>query len=284
MLDEDLIAAFWDEFPCGDSQVGGLERFAADHQAFFDEYDAFRYTKEAHILECLDGLEVAGKRVLEIGLGEGADSEQLIRRGATWSGLDLTPESVRRVETRLALRGLPYEKVVQGSATANPYPPESFDLVFSHGVLHHIPDIVAAQREIHRVLVPDGELVVMVYAKWSLNYLVAIGLVRRAGLLGLRLLRRDPGGISGQHLENMRRIGTFRYLRMSEFIHHNTDGPLNPYAKVYDRRRLREDFPDFELVRTYRRFMHAPPLPVSKLPFGRIVGWHLWAHLRPRQA
>ena len=104
-------------------------------------------------------------KLLEIGLGQGADSEQIIRRGARWSGLDLTAESVARLRTRLELRQLPYDELKQGSALAIPYPDNAFDKVFSHGVLHHIPDIRLAEREIARVLKPRGELIMMVYAK-----------------------------------------------------------------------------------------------------------------------
>ena len=66
--------------------------------------------------------------------------------------------------------------------------------MFSHGVLHHIPDIRLAEREIARVLKPGGELIMMVYAKWSFNYLVSIGLLRRLGLLALYGLNLDPSG------------------------------------------------------------------------------------------
>ena len=86
--------------------------------------------------------------MLEIGLGQGAESEQIIRRGARWSGLDLTRESVDRVAMRMTLRGLGYDDLRQGSALAIPWPDDSFDIVFSHGVLHHIPDIARAQSEI----------------------------------------------------------------------------------------------------------------------------------------
>ncbi len=65
-------------------------------------------------------------------------------------------------------------------------------MVFSHGVLHHVPDIEQAQREIHRVLRPGGELVIMMYARRSLNYLVAIGLFRRKASAA-RPLTRSPG-------------------------------------------------------------------------------------------
>ena len=68
---------------------------------------------------------------------------------------------------------------------------------------------------------------------------------------------------------------------MREFTHHNTDGPGNPYALVYDRRRVERDFPSFRVTRTYKRFMHAPPLPLNQLPGETLLGWHLWIHLEP---
>ena len=141
-------------------------------------------------------------------------------------------------------------------------------------------DIDTAQKEIARVLKPEGELIIMVYAKWSLNYLVSICLVRRLGLLGLYLLKANPAGIYGQHLENAKSYGIGNYLRMSNFIHRNTDGPHNPYAKVYSVKEIQRDFSEFEVVDSYKCFMHAPPLPVKYLLLSRQLGWHVWAHLR----
>ena len=165
---------------------GGLrERFKGNYDRFFTDYDRFRYQNERHLPACIDALNVAGKQVLEIGLGEGSESELLIRQGARWSGIDLTAESVERVRTRLTVRELSFQDLRQGSVLDLPFADDSFDMVFSHGVLHHVPDIMQAQREIHRVLRPGGELVIMMYARWSLNYLVSIGLIRRAVLLGL---------------------------------------------------------------------------------------------------
>jgi len=281
-MNEAEIKAFWEAHPCGDHQVGGLRTgHAGSHEAFFREYDAFRYEQEPHIPKVLDSIGFSGKKVLEIGLGQGAESEQIIRRGACWSGLDLTAESVARVRTRLEVRQLPFQDLKQGTALNIPYPSCSFDMVFSHGVLHHIPDIVRAQREIARVLRPDGELVIMVYAKWSLNYLLAIAFLRRLGLMALYSLKMTPGGIYGEHVRNVRELGIVHYLRMSNFIHRNTDGPANPYSKVYSLADIRRDFPSFRIIRSYKRLMHAPPLPVSRLPLASLLGWHLWVHLRP---
>ncbi|MFP5213641.1 MAG: class I SAM-dependent methyltransferase [Acidobacteriota bacterium] len=280
-MDEAQIQQFWQNHPCGEDQVGGLLRYRSDYDSFFSAYDRCRYNKESHIPECLDGIDFRGKRVLEIGLGQGADSEQIIRRGAVWTGLDITQESVRRVQTRLALRNLPYKELKQGSVLHMPFEDESFDIVFSHGVLHHVPDVLGAQREIRRVLGKDGELIVMLYAKWSLNYLVAIALVRRLMLVWQHLTRKELDGKAAQHLANAREAGLLNYLKMKNYIHKNTDGPLNPYSKVYDLRTVRQDFPSFTICRSYKRFMHAPPLDVSRLPMQRVLGWHLWVHMKP---
>jgi len=288
-MDEQAVRSFWQGHACGDAQVGGLhQRFHGDYERFFADYDRFRYQNERHLPQCVDALNVAGRRVLEIGLGEGSESERLIRAGARWSGTDLTAESVARVRTRLALRDLPHEDLRQASVLDLPFADDTFDVVFSHGVLHHVPDIKRAQGEIHRVLRPGGELVIMVYARWSLNYLVSISLIRRAALVAAFplaragiLTPRPAHGMLAAHIANAKAMGLLRYLRLDEFVHHNTDGPANPYALVYDRRRIEHDFPSFRVTRTYKRFMHAPPLPVHRLPGETLMGWHLWAHLRP---
>jgi len=279
---EEQIAKFWESHPCGENVLGS--KFKGDYEAFFKNYDTFRYTKEAHILECLDEIDFRGKRVLEIGLGQGADSEQIIRRGGLWSGLDLTQESVDRVRARVEIHRLPHDKIEVGSALDIPFPANSFDIVFSHGVLHHIPEIEKAQEEIRRVLKPDGELIVMLYARWSLNYILAIGVVRRLALIPLYILNFAPNAMIADHIKNAKEVGLLNYLRMKNFLHANTDGPKNPFSRVYDLARVKNHFSAFEVEQSYKCFMYAPPLPVRRLPFSKWLGWHLWVRMRPTQA
>jgi len=277
------IQDFWQAHPCGAELVGDLNDETRDEYAsFFDRYDEYRYSKEPHILKNLDRIDWRGKRVLEIGLGQGADAEQIVRRGGNYSGIDLTDESVKRVKMRFALKGLEHDRIEQASALELPFPDNSFDIVYSHGVLHHIPEIKRAQSEIARVLKPTGQLIAMLYAKWSLNYLLPISIVRRLGLAGLYLTGVRPGGIYDDHLANAREVGLARYLSMKNFVHVSTDGPFNPYSKVYGRKEVEQDFPDFEIVETHKEFMHAPPLPVAGLPLAGTLGWHLWVTMRPR--
>jgi SAM-dependent methyltransferase len=275
------IRDFWQAHPCGAELVGDL---AADEREayldFFERYDAYRYAKEPHILKRLDAINFAGKRVLEIGLGQGADGEQIVRRGGVYSGVDLTDEAVKRTRMRLTLKGLPFERVEQASALELPLEDDSFDIVFSHGVLHHIPEVRTAQSEIARVLRPGGRLIAMLYAKRSLNYF-SIATLRRAGLAAIYGLGIKAGGIYGAHLDKARRTGLRNYMRMHNFINVSTDGAYNPYSKVYSLADVRHDFPDFRIVSSHREFMHAPPLPVGWLPLAGILGWHLWVEMRP---
>lgn len=283
MVKEDSIKSHWEAIPVGENVIGSLDRdFAGDHDSFFNAFDAWRYSKERHILGVLDQFRWHGKRVLEIGLGQGADSEQLIRRGAIWSGIDLTQESVQRVAKRLALRNLPHEQLVQGSVVQLPFPDNRFEMIYSHGVLHHVPDIIAAQRELLRVLKPDGRLIIMLYARNSLNYQISIKVLRRLGLALIYFLPVPVAGIYAEHKRLAQKAGIIEYLKMSNFIHRSTDGPDNPYSKVYTRRLIEQDFPSFDVVRTFKMYMHAPPLPVHGLPGSSLLGWHLWAVLSPR--
>jgi SAM-dependent methyltransferase len=283
MIDESAIRSRWERIPVGENVIGNLTKdFGDDYDAFFSTFDSWRYGRERHILGMLDRFDWKNKRVLEIGLGQGSESEQLIKRGAIWSGIDLTEESVKRVNARLTLRRLPYEDLKRASALDIPFPAARFDVVFSHGVLHHIPDILQAQREIRRVMKDDGRLIVMLYAKNSLNYQVAIKWIRRLGLALICIVKLPVSGISGEHRDAAKKEGLLRYLRMRNFIHRSTDGPDNPYSKVYDRSALTADFPAFDIVGIEKRWMHAPPLPVHGLPGERLVGWHLWAVLKSR--
>lgn len=281
-MEETTIRDFWNTHPCGEYVVDAT--FAAEAERFFTDYDAYRYRVEGHILECLDAIHWRDQDVLEIGLGQGADSEQLIRRGASWSGLDLTPEAVNRVRTRLTLRNLPFGNIRVGSILEPPYAPRSFDKIYSHGVLHHVPDIQRASAQIAKLLRPGGELVMMMYARWSWHYLLTIGIYSRLVQAAAYLAGRHGGDVMrGGYVEVIRRYGLLRYLRLKNFVHHNTDGPMCPYSGVYDLARVRRDFPGFEIVKAYKRYL--PPVPLLgywRGPWESQMGFNLWVHLRPR--
>ncbi len=77
-----------------------------------------------------------GLKVLEVGVGLGADHQQFADAGAELYGIDLTEKAVEHTRKRLAYLGLESNLSV-GDAEDLDFPDESFDLVYSWGVLHH---------------------------------------------------------------------------------------------------------------------------------------------------
>jgi len=287
------IQDFWQENPVGENLTGKNE----DWVEHFKLYDAFRYRTEGHILGELDKIDFQDKTVLEIGIGQAADSIQIAQRGATWSGLDLTEAAVKRANIRFELANQTYGEAKQGSATTIPWPDNSFNIVYSHGVLHHIPQVKDVSKEISRVLEPDGKLILMVYHKGSLNYYLSIGFIRRVGLAfvllldSLGLFKAGKESVIGIHIANARNMGVWNYMNMETFIHHNTDGPENPYSKVYNIDDIHQDFEEFEIEQSGVHFVNVRHFPgLRLLPsfaflfLEKRFGWHLWGFLRNKKS
>jgi ubiquinone/menaquinone biosynthesis C-methylase UbiE len=96
-------------------------------------------------------------RALEIGSGTGYFTLNLLRAGVVREAVasDISPGMLRALEASAGKLGLPVETVAC-EASSLPFEDESFDLVFGHAVLHHLPDLAGAFREFRRVLRPGG--------------------------------------------------------------------------------------------------------------------------------
>jgi SAM-dependent methyltransferase len=96
-------------------------------------------------------------RALEIGAGTGYFSLNLLRAGVIGEAVatDISPGMLARLERSAAELGLPVETAAC-EASELPFDADSFDLVFGHAVLHHVPDLHAAFREFRRMLRPGG--------------------------------------------------------------------------------------------------------------------------------
>lgn len=168
---------FWNAASCGEA----LYLPSAD-RAGYEEQARRRYSLEPCIPELARFDAAAGRRVLEIGVGLGADHQRYAAAGAELYGVDLTERAVEHSQRRLRAFGLSSQLAV-GDAEQLTFAADSFDIVYSWGVVHHSPDVARAIAEIHRVLRPGGELRVMIYHKWSL---VGLMLWTRYALLALR--------------------------------------------------------------------------------------------------
>jgi ubiquinone/menaquinone biosynthesis C-methylase UbiE len=98
-------------------------------------------------------------RALEIGSGTGYFGLNLLLAGVVKEGVatDISPGMLQALSESAAGLGLDVETACC-QASSLPFPDDSFDLVFGHAVLHHLPDLGAAFREFGRVLRPGGAI------------------------------------------------------------------------------------------------------------------------------
>jgi ubiquinone/menaquinone biosynthesis C-methylase UbiE len=99
----------------------------------------------------------------------GTDHLSMAREGGILHGIDLTPRNLEVTRTRLGIYGFDSELSV-GDAENLPYKDDSFDFVYSFGVVHHSPDTRKIVSEIHRILVPGGRCHVTVYHRNSVFF------------------------------------------------------------------------------------------------------------------
>src|SRR4026209_1565515 len=166
---KDRVRAFWQEHPCGtkfaDAEPGSPK--------FYELVEAHSYAKEWHIPAAADFANTAGLKVLEIGCGLGTDGAQFAKAGADYTGVDLTEAAIELARKRFTLSGLKGTFQVADAENLD-FASDTFDLVYSHGVLHHTPDTQRAVNEVWRVLRPGGRAVIMLYHRDSYNYRVNI--------------------------------------------------------------------------------------------------------------
>src|SRR5215470_17830577 len=156
------VLDFWNAASCGEDLY--LDGQTLDSYRRQSEQ---RYALEPYIIPFADFAGARGKRVLEIGVGLGADHQRFAECGADLYGIDLTERAVEHTARRLAGFRL-VSKLGTGDAERLEFPDEFFDLVYSWGVLHHTPDTPRAVGEVFRVLKSGGVAKVMIYHKWSL--------------------------------------------------------------------------------------------------------------------
>ena len=126
-----------------------------------------RYELEPYILKFADFGDIKNKKILEIGVGLGADHQLLAESGANLYGIDLTERAISYTRHRFKCFGLRSELTVSDAENLD-FSSNFFDGVYSWGVLHHSPNTLKAIAEVWRVLKPYGVAKIMIYHKWSL--------------------------------------------------------------------------------------------------------------------
>ena len=261
--------AFWDEL-CGTglAQSLGITEITPTSLARFD--DAYM-TYYPYLARYLRELPVKGRNLLEIGLGFGTVGQILTAAGARYHGADIAAGPVTMMRDRLRWLGRASENaVVQASALELPWKDDTFDVVVSVGCLHHTGDLPRAIDEVHRVLMPGGLALVMLYNAHSFRQLVRVPYQR---LHGLRARR-------GRNEE------------VRAMYDANSAGEAAPHTDFVSPRDVRRLFADFSTVSVEPQNFDPLVLPLGRgrrltVPrerllgnVGRVLGLDLYIHAR----
>jgi 2-polyprenyl-3-methyl-5-hydroxy-6-metoxy-1,4-benzoquinol methylase len=160
------VRQYWDRRPCNirhSPQPVGT-------RAYFDEVEARKYFVEPHIPRFAEFERWRGKRVLEIGCGIGTDTVNFARHSAQVTAVDLSANSLEIARQRVELFELSDRaRFYQGSAEelTSFLPRETYDLIYSFGVIHHTPHPERLLAEARQYAAAGSTLKLMVYHRYS---------------------------------------------------------------------------------------------------------------------
>jgi SAM-dependent methyltransferase len=229
-----------------------------DKPLSYEEKREFRYRLQDYMLGFFAFESLRGKLVLDLGSGSGIDSCEMIKHGAEVVSVDFSPLSCKSTKALLVETRFP-GNVVMADARYLPLRSDQFDVIYSFGVIHHIPEISRVVREVSRCLREDGEFLGMVYHRDSLLYAYS--------LLYLHGIREGLFSKSSTEQEIASRFSERK------------EG--NPYTKCYTKVELEDllhQFFDFADARIFYNVIDT--LQARKIKFrlenlSTDLGWHL---------
>jgi SAM-dependent methyltransferase len=168
------VKKFWDDRPCNvkhsSKEVGTRE--------YFNEVERKKFRAEPHIIKFTEFSSWEGKKVLEIGCGLATVGANFAFHGADYTGVELSESSLELAKKRFEVfdqKGKFYSGNAEELSTFVPV--ETYDLIYSFGVIHHSPYPEKIISEIKKYMNKDSVLKIMLYAKdsWK-NYMIDAGL------------------------------------------------------------------------------------------------------------
>jgi 2-polyprenyl-3-methyl-5-hydroxy-6-metoxy-1,4-benzoquinol methylase len=223
---------FWNKYPC--------DRRGGKREESLLKLQKERYSKYYWLKPFINPDEWDGKDILEVGSGIGIDSSMFLDNGGNVVSLDLSSNSLQIAKcifdgnfinaSALNLKNLFRSK---------------FDLVYSFGVLHHIPNMESVIDQIYSILKDDGEIILMLYNKRSLNYL------KKFLVNGILRGWMFKGGRSTELIKNTER---------------GASDELRPFMSCYTVKQVRKLLHKFGNVRTEIHHLSPSDLPVFGIP------------------
>ena len=174
-------------------EKGSKEYFDEIDRRFFSTVREYMPWQDRPFDNLLDFADLKSKDVLEIGVGHGSHAQLIATHCHSFTGIDLTETAIGMTQQRFSVNGL-LGDIKQMDAEKMVFPSNSFDLVWSWGVIHHSANTDKIIQEISRVLRPGGCAVLMVYHRSPWRYYVYDGFFK--GILRGELFRTQ-GGLHG---------------------------------------------------------------------------------------
>jgi ubiquinone/menaquinone biosynthesis C-methylase UbiE len=240
--------AWWQDHPMRYDwkQEVGHPEFSAEFYSeidrrFFQNAMEFMPWSEIPFDPLINFDRLADQDVLEIGVGNGSHAGLLAKHAKSFTGIDLTDYAVRSTTERLRHFGLS-GTIERMDAERMAFPDNSFDFIWSWGVIHHSSDTREVLSEMRRVLRPGGQAVTMVYHRNLWNYYIVGGLVQ--------------GVLRGGLMKNKSLHGN---------IQNHTDGAIARYYSKSDWRLLVSEFMNVDQIKIYGSKLELLPIPSGRV-------------------
>ena len=169
----DDVKKYWNDRPCN---VRHSKKDTGTKE-YFDEVETKRYTAEPHIPLFADFESYKGKKVLEVGCGMATEGINFVKHGAEYTGTDLSEDSLELAKKRFGVYNKEGKFYAGNSEELTSFVPvETYDLIYSFGVIHHSPQPEKIISEIKKYMNKDSTLKIMLYASesWK-NYMIEAG-------------------------------------------------------------------------------------------------------------
>lgn len=148
-------------------------------RGFFDDLDQYHFEKLHHLLRLVDFEGSRGKTVLDVGCGAGVDLARFVKHGAIGTGVDIADAAIALAKANFEQQGLTADlRVANGEAL--PFPDNTFDIVFAHGVVQYTAEPQRLTDEVRRVLKPGGLAIFQAYNR--ISWLNALSRLMKVGL------------------------------------------------------------------------------------------------------
>lgn len=217
--------SWWESYPMRYDwkEEVGFDEFTKEFyveidKRFFSDAKVYMPWKKIPFDTLIDFNSLQNNDVLEIGVGNGSHAGLLAQYARSYTGIDITDYAVKSTLERMRCYQL-QATILQMDAECMEFGKNSFDFIWSWGVIHHSSDTRRVLSEMYRVLRPGGQAITMVYYRnfwnWYVHYGLFIGIFR--GIL-------------------------FRTRSVHRIVQEWTDGAIARYYSIPEWRKLASEF------------------------------------------